>query len=127
VPPRSRSPDGGPGLGGEGELADDQRRAADVEERAVHPALGVAEDAQVHHLSGEERRLGVVVVAHRADEDHEAGADLAGNPPVDLHPGPGRPLDQRSHRCALVPMPMSYPRARRGGKPRPCVQRANGR
>ena len=85
------------GLGGEGELANDERRAARVEERAVHPPLVVAEDAQVRRLAREPRALRLGVAAHRADEDDEARSDLADDLAADGDARAGVRWIERAH------------------------------
>src|SRR5690349_11917190 len=80
-------------VGEERELADDERRAAGLEERAVELAGVVLEDAQARDLAGEALRSGGVVAGADAEQDAEPGADRS--------PG-GRAraddaLDDRSH------------------------------
>jgi hypothetical protein len=85
------------GFGGQRELADDEGRAADVEERAVHPALGVAEDAQVRDLAGEARRARLGIALHGADEHDQAFGDGAGGAAVDRDARLGGALDEGAH------------------------------
>src|SRR5579864_5993020 len=59
------------------ELRDDQRLAADVEQRAVHLALVVLEDTQVGDFVAEGFDLGLAVVMTDAEQDEKSLADLA--------------------------------------------------
>ena len=66
------------GVGGEGELADHQRRAAGIGQGEVHLAGVVLEDpAASAILAARASACGVAVALHRADQDQQAGADLA--------------------------------------------------
>ena len=59
------------------ELADDERLAARVEERAVELSLGVLEDPQPRDLASEPLAVSSVVLARDAEQDADPGADLA--------------------------------------------------
>src|ERR671935_1341412 len=65
------------GVGVEGELGDDEGFAGDVEEAQVGLAVLVAEDTELGDLIGETLGGALVVVGADAEEDAEAGADLA--------------------------------------------------
>ena len=56
-------------VGDERELADDERGAADVEERAVELAVVALEDAQARDLAGEAFRFGLRVAVGDAEQD----------------------------------------------------------
>ena len=84
----------------ERELADDEHLA--VAERLVHLAVGVGEDAQRADLVGELVARRVVVVVGDAEQDEQAGADLADGRPVDADGGAGDPLDESAHGPFLV-------------------------
>ena len=83
------------------ELADDERLAARVEERAVEAARVVGEDPEPRDLAGETLgRLGRVLVpgTHEHEEPRSTGADdLA----VDPDGGPRDPLDDGAHPAIL--------------------------
>jgi hypothetical protein len=64
-------------LGDERELADDERRAAGVEQRAVELAGVALEDAETRDLRGEAIRFGFRIAVRDPEEDNEARADLA--------------------------------------------------
>lgn len=85
------------GLGGERELADDERRPAGVEQRAVHAAGLVLEDAQVDDLARQPFRLLLAVALHGADQHQQPLPDLAGDRAVDGDGGRGNTLDERAH------------------------------
>src|SRR5690606_37260042 len=61
-------------LGGERELADDEGSTPGVQQRAVHAAFLVAEDAQVRDLAREPGGLFLGVAAHGADKNSQARA-----------------------------------------------------
>ena len=65
------------GIGGQGELADDQEPAGHCGQVEVHLASGVAEDAQAQHLVDEPVGDGLGVVGLGADEEEQARADPA--------------------------------------------------
>jgi hypothetical protein len=85
---REARPASFPGVGDQRELTDDDRLAADVEERAVEPALLVLEDPQARHLAGHPRGIFLSVLVGHAEEDAQAGAYL------------GNPLTGNDHVCA---------------------------
>jgi hypothetical protein len=80
-------------------LADDERIAADIQERQVRPAIGVIEDPEIHDAPGDRRRNGVVVLRPDPDEHHEPPPDLADHLAVDADTGSLRadPLEQAAH------------------------------
>ena len=84
-------------VGGEGELADDQRSAAARQNREVHLTRLALEDAQVGDLAREQPRLVVAVARHRADKDQQPRADLADRLAAGHDTGLRDPLDERSH------------------------------
>ena len=79
------------------ELADDERRAAGVEERAIEATGVVREDPEPRDLAGQP--LGVFLgVALRDSEQHEqADADLAAHVSVDADAGAADALDDDPH------------------------------
>ena len=90
------------------ELADDERLAADVEERAVEAALVVLEDPQAGDLPGEPLgRFGRVFVPG-TDEHEQAAAARADDLAVDRDRGPRHALHDRSHQ-GFVPARDSVP------------------
>jgi ribosomal protein S18 acetylase RimI-like enzyme len=82
------------------ELADDERLAADVEERAVEAAGLVREDPQPRDLGSEaHRRLGRVFVPGTEQHEqpataraHDVAVDADGRPRDSLHDGAHRPI-----------------------------------
>ena len=60
----------------QGELADDERGAAGVEQRAVEAARGVLEYAQPGYLGGDPGGVVLAVAVRDPDEHEEAGSDL---------------------------------------------------
>ncbi len=85
------------GVAVERELADDERRSADVDEAQVGLALGVAEDAQVRDAPGQGLGPGFVVVVTDADQDHQAGADPSDDLALDRHGRTSDALEQQAH------------------------------
>ena len=90
----------------ERELADDERLAADVEERAVEPAVVVREDPQAGDLGGEARgRLGRVLVPC-TDKHEKARPARTDDLAVDTHGGSRDPLDDGAHGSILYARPV---------------------
>ena len=85
------------GVGVEGELADDERGAGGLGQRAVHHPVLVGEDAELPHLLGQPSGLGLIVAVGHTDEHAQADPDLADDGAVDRDPGLGDPLDERPH------------------------------
>ena len=81
----------------ERELADDERLAAHVEQRAVRPTVVILEDPQLADPARQRvgRRL-VIVVAH-AEQDEEAGPDRLHEPALHADLGAADPLQERAH------------------------------
>ena len=80
------------GVRRQGELADHQRRAANVQHRAVHLARLVLENADLRHLVSQLLGLRPGIALHGANQDHQTGAALADRFAVNLDPGPGGAL-----------------------------------
>src|SRR6185295_5708788 len=68
-----------------------------VEDREVHLALGIFEDAEVGEFVGEPGEVVVGVGGFDADKDREARADLADDLVVDLDAGLRDALDDGAH------------------------------
>ena len=81
------------GVGDQRELADHQRRAARLEQRAVELPVVVLEDAEPRHLRGEPVGVGVTVAGRDPEEDAEPGPDRAAG----RNRRAGHPLDDASH------------------------------
>ena len=81
----------------QGELRDGEHAAADVENRAVHLALVVGEDAQVSALFSAEAQRLVVVALTEADEQEQATADLGAELIIDADAGLADALDEDFH------------------------------
>ena len=64
-----------PGAGVEGELADDNGLSIVIDERAVHPALAVVEDAHVCNLSREPFGVPFCVGVLEAEENKQTTSD----------------------------------------------------
>ena len=79
------------------ELADREDVAAGVDDRAIHHAGVVVEDAQRHDLARDPVEVVVGVVRRHAGQHDEPGADRADGLIVDAHAGLAHPLDQRPH------------------------------
>ncbi len=88
------------GVGGQGELRDQQQTAADIAHRAVHPALGVGEHPVAQQLVQKLVGTGAVILALDPDQHQQAVVDgpddLAGH----LHPRMSHSLDQRLHQAS---------------------------
>ena len=67
----------------EGELRDDQHRAAGIEQAAVHFAVFILEDAKVQDLLCDEFGVSFGIEFRHAQQDEEAGADFADDGPID--------------------------------------------
>ncbi len=81
----------------ERELADDERLAADVEQRAVRPALVILEDPQLADPARERVGRRLVIAVADAEQHEESTADRADRPAVDPDLGPADPLQERAH------------------------------
>ncbi len=86
-----------PRLGEQRELADDERRAAGVEQRTVEAAPWVSEDPEARDLSGQAFRLRFAVTAGDADEHEEALGDLGPHGSVHANGCPADALDDSLH------------------------------
>ena len=86
-----RLPSGG--VGDQRELADHQRGAARLEQRAVELPVVVLEDAELRHLLGEPTGVGVTVAGRDPEEDADPGPDRAAG----RNRRAGHPLDDGSH------------------------------
>jgi hypothetical protein len=85
------------GLRRQRELADDQRRAAGVEQRAVHAAGLVPKNAQIDDFARQPFGFFFPIALHGADQHEKAGPDLAGGPAIDGDGSGGDTLDEGSH------------------------------
>ena len=81
----------------QGKLGDGEYAAADVEDRAIHLALVVGEDAQMSALFSAEAQGLVVVAGAEADEQEQALADLAVELAIDADAGAADALDEDFH------------------------------
>src|SRR5262249_15177577 len=92
---------GGPtapaGVAVEGELGDDQDVAPLLQDRSVHLAGLVVEDAQVERLVRQLVRGPLPVPLPHPEEDEEAGTDSPDRPPSHADGGSGPPLDHGAH------------------------------
>jgi hypothetical protein len=80
-----------------GELADDQRRAADVSDRKVEAALSVGEDAHLGALLRQAVDLGLGVAFSDAGQEQQAAADGGDCLAVDGDGSTGDALEDDSH------------------------------
>ena len=89
-----------------------ERRAAGIDERAVHLPLVVPEHPEPRQLVGD--RLGVLdgVVVRDTDEAEEPAADLAHDRTVDGDRGVADPLDDDTHAASLRPIFTGTPEGR---------------
>jgi hypothetical protein len=71
----------------EGELRDDQHFAANIEQRAVHPALVVAKDAQIDNFVSQGLDLNLAVALSYSQQHQEPLTYLAHYFPVYGHTG----------------------------------------
>ena len=85
------------GVGDQRELGDDERGAAGVEEAAVELPVVVGEHAQPRDLAREPCGRVVVVAGRDAEQNAEAGADLARDYALHRHPGRADALTNGSH------------------------------
>ena len=83
----------------ERELAHDQHRPADFDERAIHLAVVIFEHPQTDDLLREPIDLRRTILRPHAQQHQQAAADLARHRAVDRHPGLAHSLNTRSHRC----------------------------
>ena len=98
----------------ERELGDDEQRAADVVERAVHLPGVVVEDAKADDLATEEVRLGRRIARGDAEEHAETVSDGADHLAVDRHPRLAHALHHRSHARVKARSHLGVRVARRG-------------
>src|SRR5690554_801607 len=82
-----RRPSALPGVGIQGELADDEGRSADLADREVHRPLLVGKDPQAGDLVSQRHRIRLRVAEGHPDEDHQARADRTHGPAVDSYLG----------------------------------------
>src|SRR5580700_10790293 len=87
--------------GVEGELRNDEQRAADCRQSQVHLAGGIGKDA--HPEDAVEDVIGVRlgIAAPDAEQDYEAGADFAEQATAAADFGAGGPLNNCAHRNVL--------------------------
>src|SRR5690606_3378181 len=81
----------------ERELTDDEARATDLSQAAVHAALVVREDTQFGDLVREPLGYALVVAVTDAKQHHEADADPSDRRPSDADAGAGDALYERPH------------------------------
>src|SRR5690606_27708151 len=122
-----------PGRSVESELADGERAATDIGERAVHESVGVGKDAQLCDFRRQPGDILVSVAVANAEQDQQAGSDLPAHGPVDGYRRFAYPLDQRSHSlwslkaavtCPVVPAtPPGAPASREPTYPTACRTR----
>ena len=86
-----------PRVGDQRELADDERRAADVEDAPVEPSLLVPEDAKPRDLCGEVLRCRVVIGTCDPEQHDQAHVDLPADVIVDAHTRGRNSLADRPH------------------------------
>src|SRR6185503_10742478 len=84
------------GLGDQGEVADDEHRAARVEHALVELAAAVLEDAQAADAAGEAFCDRSIVVTRDTEQDAQARPDLADALTADLDARRGDALDDCS-------------------------------
>ena len=89
------------GVGGQGELTDQQQAAAGLGQRAVHPSLRVGEHPIVEQAFGHSGDPVRVVVRLDGDQGQQAGANPADDFAIDLDAGFGDALDQADHGVEL--------------------------
>lgn len=85
------------GFSGQGELTDDQRGTANIDQGAVHPVIVIFEDAQFDDFAGQPLALGFAIIAHRAYENDQPMPDLTHNFAVNGDAGAGGSLNQCPH------------------------------
>ena len=98
-------------VGEERELADDERLAADVDERPVEAAVLVGEDAQARDLGGEPRGRRLVVTHRDSDEHEQTRAAARDDVAVDGDRRLAHALDDDPHDGILTALRDSAPPA----------------
>ena len=81
----------------EGELADDQQLALDIDDRPVHLPLIVSESSQMDTLLCEPFRSFQVIPLSNAKQNEPAGSDPSDYPIIDFDASFGHSLQQRPH------------------------------
>ncbi len=102
----------------EGEIADEQNHAANVEHAAIHLAGLVGEDAQVYELVGYELRIVQRVTFADAEIDEQTLVDFAHLLIINSDLGLQNSLANDSHSRFLVICVIRVIRVIRGSKPR---------
>lgn len=107
------------GVGGQGELRDQQQAAADIAQRTVHAAFAVAEDTIAEDAFQHAPDLRFAITALDGDQGEQAGSDLADDFRIDFDARFADALDQRDHRrlpqtataarCGATVRIMSFP------------------
>src|SRR5690606_4388136 len=87
----------GAGIGGQGELADQQQPAAGLCQGAVHAALGVGEDPVAEQAPGHPRHLRLAIARLHAHQRQQARPDAADRLAPDADAGFADALDQAEH------------------------------
>ncbi|KAG0923705.1 hypothetical protein G6F32_014176 [Rhizopus arrhizus] len=86
------------GVGGQGELADQQQAATGITQRPVHLPGLIGEHPVAQQALGHPLQLGLGIAGLHADQRQQAGADLPDRFVVDMHGGLADTLDQDEHR-----------------------------
>ena len=81
----------------EGELRYRENPFAHVEERAIHLALLILEDPQVHNFLCQMRRIRLTIIASHAHQHQESWADLSHDLPIHSHARFPHSLDDQTH------------------------------
>jgi hypothetical protein len=85
------------------ELADDEHRPADIDQRQVHLPIGIVENAKLHRLVGKLLGVGFHIALLHAEQHEQAAADLTDDLAVDGDAGPGDALEDGFHGRPLTP------------------------
>lgn len=85
------------GVSVEGELANDEGFAANIEQREIEAPFRVAKDSKLGGLRRETYSFGFVVTFADTDEDEQPGPDFADDLAIDTHGGVRHPLDDELH------------------------------
>ena len=85
------------GVGGERELADQQKRATAVDNRQVHLAVGIAEYAVTQQSFGHAPDAGVIIARLDRYQRQQSVANGADALAIDMHGGFGDTLDKGNH------------------------------
>ena len=72
------------GIGGQGELRDQQQAAADIAQRAIHAPFVIGEDAIAEQALEHATDLGLAVAAFDRDESQQASTDAADDFVIDF-------------------------------------------